>query len=211
MATMIEKKAESIRKEIAKLEARLEKREAKLAKVTAKAEKMDALEYKKIWDEVNPENPMFRKSEHIPYVSAYMDYKGEQREVEDIKYQLENAKARLAKVMPSVEAVEAEVKDSKRLARMESDWLYKTAEERKAEYEAWLAQFKAECLKDGIIIDEVTNTWISGKTASEKKFVMYLNSGFTTRSFHCYTLRINGETIFTSGDFTTGYRIIRKR
>lgn len=212
MASMVEKKAESIRKEIAKLEARLEKHEAKLAKVTAKAEKMDALEFKEIWNETNPENPMMRKSEHIPYVSAYMDYFSEKREVEDIKSRLENANKRLEKLMPKVDEVEAEAKDTARIAGIEAGWLHniKTAEEKKAEYEAWLAQFKAECLKDGIIIEEATGSWVSGITASGKRFCMYINSGFTERSMHCYTLRIDGETIFTSGDFTTGYRIIRK-
>lgn len=210
MATMIERQANSISKEIEKLEAKLEKHEAKLAKVTAKAEKMDALEFKEIWNEPNPENPMYRKPEHIKAVSAYMDLVGEQREVEDIKHRLENAKARLNKVMPKVEAVEAEAKDTARIAQIESGWLTKTAEERKAEYEAWLAQFKAECLKDGIIIEEANAHWISGKTASGKNFIMYINSGFTERSMHCYTLRIESETIFTSGDFATGYRVIRK-
>lgn len=210
MASMVEKRAESIRKDIAKLEARLEKHEAKLAKVTAKAEKMDALEYKAIWDEVNPENPMFRKKEHIPYVSAFMDVRSEQREVEDLKRRLENAKARLEKTMPEVKAVEAKAEDDARIAHLENSWLTKTAEERRAEYEAWLKRFKAECLKDGIIIDEATNSFINGTTATGKRFAMYINSGFTTRSRHCYTLRVDGETIFTSGDFTTGYRVIRK-
>lgn len=210
MATMIEKKAESIRKEIAKLEASLEKHEAKLAKVTAKAEEMDALEFKEIWNEPNPENPMYRKPEHIKAVSAYMDLIGERREVEDIKHRLENARTRLSKVVPKVEEAEAKAEEDARIMNLEASYLAKTAEERKAEYEAWLAEFKAECLKDGVIIDEATNTWISGKTASSKNFIMYLNNGFTERAMHCYTLRIDGETIFTSGDFTTGYRVIRK-
>lgn len=86
----------------------------------------------------------------------------------------------------------------------------KTPEERKAEYEKWLAQFKADCLKDGIVIDKASNSWITGKTKSEKSFCLSINNGFTERSFHCYTLTIDGATIFTSGDFSTAYRYIKK-
>ena len=209
MASMIERKAESIRKEIAKLETRLEKHETKLAKLTAKAEKMDALEWKDLWNEVDPSNPNFRKAEHIPFVSAYFDVHSERREVEDIKHSLENAKTRLEKVAPQATKAESESKENERIANIEMGWFTKTAEERQAEYEAWLKEFKSECLKDGIAIEEADHNWIIGKTASGKKFVMYRNSGFTERSWHCYTLRINGETVFTSGDFTTGYKIIK--
>ena len=72
------------------------------------------------------------------------------------------------------------------------------------EYEAWLKQFKAECLLDGITIEYATNTLIAGKTKSGKQFTMYLNNGCTYRSGHCYTLTIESDTIFTSGLFSTG-------
>jgi hypothetical protein len=210
MASMIERKYESIRKEIAKLEKSLEKHETKLAKLAAKAEKMDALEWKEVWNESEPDDPNFRKKEHIPFVSAYYDLMGERREVEDIKNRLENANKRLLKIAPQIETAEATAKENERIANLEIGWFTKTSEERQAEYEAWLKEFKAECLKDGIIIEEANRTWIFGKTASGKDFAMYMNSGYTERSLHCYTLRINGETIFTSGDFTTGYKILCK-
>lgn len=216
MATMIERKAESERKEIAKLEKRLEREEAKLAKVTAKAKKMDALERKEIWDEVDPENPMFRKPEHIPYVSAFMDYVGACHDVEDTKRKLENAKKRLAALMPKVEALEEESKEAERIGNIERGcikWVTLTEEDlerMRAEYEEWLAEFKAECKCDGVTIDEASGAFVNGLTKSGKRFVLYINNGWTDRSFHCYTLRINGETIFTSGEFETAYRVIKK-
>lgn len=216
MATMIERKAESERKEIAKLEKRLEREEAKLAKATAKAEKMDALERKEIWDEPNPENPGWRKPEHIPYVSAFMDYVGACHDVEDTKRRLENAKKRLAALMPKVEALEEESKEAERIGNIERGcikWVTLTKEDlerMRAEYEKWLAEFKAECKRDGVTIDEASGAFVNGLTKSGKRFVLYINNGWTDRSFHCYTLRINGETIFTSGEFETAYRVIKK-
>lgn len=216
MATMIERKAESERKEIAKLEKRLEREEAKLAKATAKAEKMDALERKDIWDEPNPENPGWRKPEHIPYVSAFMDYIGARYDVEDTKRRLENAKKRLAALMPKVEEQEESNKETERIESIESGcvkWATLTKEElekRRAEYEKWLAEFKAECKRDGVTIEEACGAFVIGLTKSGKQFVLYINTGRTVRSWHCYTLRIDGKTLFTSGEFETAYRVIKR-
>lgn len=214
MATMIEKRAENIRKEIAKYEARLARHEAKLVKAKAKAEALDALEWKPIWNETNPENPMYRKAEHIPCVSAFFAYERELDEVEDAKHRLETAKKNLEKILPQVAEVEAVTAECEAIGNIEAKMIRnlpkKSAEELKAEYEAWLAEFKADCLKDGIIIDEATAHFVAGTAKNGKRFALYINNGFTERSLHCYTLRINGETIFTSGDFVTAYRILKK-
>lgn len=214
MATMIEKRAESIRKEIAKYEARLARHEAKLAKATAKAEKMGATEFKEEWNETNPENPMYRKPEHMPFVSAYFDYKRATSDVEETKQYLENANKRLEKILPQVAEIEAVTAECEAIGNIEAKMIRnlpkKSAEELKAEYEAWLAEFKADCLKDGIIIDEATAHFVAGTAKNGKRFALYINNGFTERSLHCYTLRIDGETIFTSGDFVTAYRILKK-
>ena len=214
MATMIERKAESERKEIAKLEARLARYEAKLEKAKAKAEKMDAVEFKDIWNEPDPENPMYRRPEHIPFVSAFFSFKRAQDDVEETRGAIERAKARLEKILPQVREIEASNAEEEAIANMESRFLYympkKSAEELKAEYEAWLAEFKAECLKDGIIIDEACANFVTGTTKRGKPFCLYINNGYTERSLHCYTLKIDFETIFTSGDFSTAYRILKR-
>ena len=85
------------------------------------------------------------------------------------------------------------------------------AAQRKAEYERWLAEFKAECLKDGIIIDNACGTWFDGTAANGKRFYLDRNNGWTDRSWHCYSLTIGGETVFTSGEFNTAYRYLMKK
>lgn len=209
--TMLEKQIASVEKELAKLAARLERNEAKLEKATAKAEKLNAIEFDEKWNEVNPENPMFRKPEYMPAVEAYFDHHSAKREVEETKQAIENANKRYAKL--TGKAVEQGEKnaEAQRVERIESGWLKMTAAERKAEYEKWLAEFKAECAKDGIKIETASGRWVIGETPNGKRFQIIINSGFTERSLHCYTLTIDGETIFTSGDFSTAYARIKRR
>lgn len=48
-----------------------------------------------------------------------------------------------------------------------------------------------------------------GTTPNGKKWTMYMNSGWTTRSRHCGTLYIEGEgTIFTSGTIAKAFEYI---
>lgn len=208
--TMLEKQIASVEKELAKLAARLERNEAKLVKATAKAEKLNAIEFDEKWNEVNPENPMFRKPEYMPAVEAHFDHFRAEREVEETKQAIENANKRYAKLTGKANEQSEKNAEAQRVERIESGWLKMTAEERKAEYERWLAEFKAECAKDGIKIEQASGAWVIGETKSGKHFVIEINHGFTERSFHCYTLTIEGETIFTSGDFNTAYARIRR-
>lgn len=209
MATMIEKKAESIRKEIAKLEERLARYEAKYEKAYNKAAKMDALERKEIWDEINPENPAFRKPEHIPYFSAYFDYYGAKRDVEETKEAIKRANERLEKVLPQIEKSEKENKEADRIEAI-GRRVARVPQMTKEEYEAWLAEFKAECLKDGVVIDEYLGAYIWGTAKDGRKFALQINSGYTVRSLYCFTLYMDGETIFTSGTFERAYKILKR-
>ena len=209
MATMIEKKAESIKKEIAKYEARLERNKAKLAKATKKAEAMDATEFKEEWNTTNPDNPMFRLPEYLPFVSAYFDYYGAKREVEETERYLNNAKARLEKILPKVDEVQAATDEAEYIAEVERK-VIKAQTMTPEEFAEWLAEFKAECLKDGIIIKEYYGILIYGTAKNGKDFNLTINNGYTERSLHCYSLTMDGETIFTSGTFETAYRYLKR-
>ena len=206
MASMAEKKAESIRKEIEKLEKRLARNQGLLEKRIAKAEKVNAN-----WS--HEEFFQHRDTDMTQEQwAAYFDKYSTEMDIEDIADRLENAKSRLSKILPKVEEVNAEKAEDERLNIMESRFYRasKSAEEREAEYQAWLKWFKAECLKDGVEIIEANGWMVFGNTKSGKRFCMFGNSGYTVRSLHCYTLKIDGETIFTSGDFSTAYRIVKK-
>lgn len=216
--TMNEKRVESIRKEIAKYEAQLAKREEKLAKKLAAAEKLDAVEYKSEWDEGGEEirhGMALRTKENAKKVGAWFALSMAKDEVEETKRNLENAHKRLAKLMPKAEADGEKREQDERADEMESKFYSaanstKSKEEREAEYLAWLEWFKAECLKDGVIVEHADGWSVGGLTASGKTFWIYGNSGTTIRSLHCYTLRVDGETIFTSGEFSTCYNRIKR-
>ena len=193
MTTMIEKQINKAQKDIEKYTKAIARNQGRLAKWTAKFE-------------ANPDD-----------IEADINMEIAKDDLEDSKKNLAKAEANLVKLTGKAEAKAEQQVEADRISGMENAWwkamkeeLEKTPEQRKAEYEAWLKEFKAECLKDGIIIKEANANWISGTTANGKRFAMYANSGYTERSWHCYTLRIEGETIFTSGDFSTAYTYIKK-
>ena len=61
--------------------------------------------------------------------------------------------------------------------------------------------------KDGITLEER----YYGTTPNGKRFYIERNNGVTFRSMHCFTLTIDGETIFTSGEFWRAYSEIKRR
>lgn len=206
MATMLEKKMNSIMKEIEKYEKSLATHEARLAKKVAKAESLNCN-----WN--REEFFTHRDSDmNDAQWEAYFAKRCEENEVNDIKRHLENAFTRLNKIAPKVEAQmianEAESEFTQKANRIEKHWL--SVEEQQKKYEEWLKNFKAECLKDGVVIEEAHSTWVNGTTPSGKRFVCDINNGWTERSRYCYSLRIGGNTIFTSGTFTTAYSTIVK-
>ena len=211
MATMIERQAASVQKELEKLNARLAREQAKLAKKTAAAEKLGATCTEHEWY-------AGKREEYTPEQGwAWCEALHAAKDVKDTERQIENAEKRLAKLTGKVEAQQtanaAEAAEVERIGKIEIKMLSEeeikaNAARRKEEYEKWLAEFKAECLKDGIIIDEACGRWFSGTTANGKRFHLDGNCGWTVRSRHCYTLTINGNTVFTSGEFVTAYRYL---
>lgn len=204
--TIIERKAESIRKEIEKYQARLDRNLKLLEKKTAIADKVGAN-----W---TPEEFLQHRDKDMTQKqwAAYFEKGLAEDAVKEAQWRLENAQKRLNQTMPKVEEVEAKKEEDERVNDMENKFYtmsHQSKEEREAEYEAWVKWFKAECLKDGVKIEKINGWGMSGKTKSGKHFVLYGNSGYTERSWHCYTLRIESETIFTSGEFSTAYNKLK--
>ena len=214
MATMMERKAESVRKELEKLNARLERQQKKLVKETANAEKLNAICTREEWF------GGMREKFTNEQAWAWIEWTSAQEDIQETKGHIENAQKRLDKLTGKVEEQrEAREKEEAVVARCESierRMLTQAEQEanaaqRKAEYERWLAEFKAECLKDGIIIDNACGTWFDGTAANGKRFYLDRNNGWTERSRHCYTLTIGGVAIFTSGEFNTAYRYLMQK
>ena len=65
---------------------------------------------------------------------------------------------------------------------------------------------RKEWLKDGIVLE----SRYYGMTPSGQRFYIHGNCGMTLRSRHCFTLTINGDTIFTSGEFWRAYSVIKR-
>ena len=131
---------------------------------------------------------------------AFAERSIDEEYLKEAQHSLAKAKARLESLTPKAEAQAERIEEANRISNIENGWLNK-----KEDYEKWLKEFKAECLKDGIKVEEVNNRWMNGTTPNGKRFLMEINNGYTLRSFHCYTLKIDRETIFTSGDFSTCY------
>ena len=214
MATMIERKAESVRKELEKLNARLERQQKKLVKETANAEKLGATCTREEWF------GGMREKYTNEQAWAWIYWTGAQEDIQETEGQIENAQKRLDKLTGKVEAQQEErAKEEAVVARcngIEQRMLTQAEREanaarKEAEYQKWLAEFKAECLKDGIIIDNACGTWFDGTAANGKRFYLDRNNGWTDRSWHCYSLTIGGETVFTSGEFNTAYRYLMKK
>ena len=210
MATMIEKRLASLKKEAEKLQTQLQKRTALLEKKLAKAEKLGIKDWT---SEDFRYHTLTLKDTTDKQYELYFSLSITKNDVKETEERIELNRKALENIIPQVENIKKEQDEDERIANMETKFFQMTAEEkakREAEYKAWLKWFKAECLKDGVIIEEVTGWGISGKTKSGKSFSLYGNNGFTKRSFHCYTFYLDGQMIFTSGEFGTAYKDLKK-
>lgn len=203
--TMAEKKMNSIQKEIEKLEKSLERYQGLLEKKTAKCEKLgcnwsdEEFFVKRDANEVTQEQ-----------WSAWFDKSLAENNVEDTQRRLENAAKRFEKAVAEYEKVAERVAEDEAINTKELQWLENRQKSEKEYYE-WLNQFRKECAKDGILIDEASKNWVTGYTKAGKKFIMYINDGWTKRSLYSYTLKVNGTVLFTSGLFSTGYKYLMSR
>lgn len=203
--TRAEQKVNSINKEIEKLTKSLERYTGLLTKKIAKCEKLDCN-----WTR----EEMFAKRESNEMTdeqwSAWFDKSLAESNVEDTQRRLENAFNRLERANAELEKVAEQIELDEMISDKELQWL-KSRELKEEEYYEWLNQFKKDCAKDGIIIDEANARRIYGNTASGKQFSMYINDGITKRSLYSYTLRIDGIVYFTSGLFETGYKYLMRK
>lgn len=208
--TMNERKVESIRKEIEKYTKSLERYESIEAKKFAKCEKLGCAD----WTREDLRNAYGDRNGNLDKINAWFDYDMAKDNVKETKEKVKNARARLEEAMPKAEADRESRREGERIEQLEEkafkvlSWKdYFKAQE---EFRRWLEALKADCLKDGVKIENYSGHFISGKTKSDKQFAMYLNEGWTERSDHCYTLYIDGKAIFTSGLFRTAYQLLRR-
>lgn len=185
-------------KELEKLTARLERAEKKLAKATAKAEKygvenMDNAEHFE-WLESVPKNGCYiANQEDIEKNGAWFDHQMAIDDVQEIKEKIERAERNLAKAENELEAHREEVAKIEDMKQKEALW--------KAEFEEEQREWK----KDGIELDGR----YYGRTPNGKRFDIEKNGTCTKRGFHCFTLYIDGEVIFTSGEFWRAYAKVK--
>lgn len=206
--TMTEKMINRINKDIEKAQKGIDRCTNWNIKKEAKCVKLNCLW--QTWDEFYQHRDTDMTQEQY---AAYVDWDMNRNAIEEYKKNLARAQKELAKVTGKYEAEQVVAAENAKIDAVETAWgmwTQESAEERKARYEAWLKQFKKDCAKDGITIKEADANWIKGFAKSGKQFIMYINNGWTERSNNSYTLRIDGEVIFTSGLFSTGYRYLMK-
>ena len=201
--TMAEKKMNSIQKEIEKLEKSLDRYKSLLEKKTTKCEELNCNWTKEQMFEKRENNEMSQEQWSAWFAKSLAD-----GDVEDTQRRLENAGKRFEKAVAEYEKIAEKTEEDEEIDAKELQWL-EAVQKNEEEYHKWLVQFKKECALDGIIIEEAANNWISGYTKSGKRFSMDINNGFTKRSMHSYSLRVNGTTLFTSGLFSTGYKYLK--
>ena len=177
---------------------KLARAEAKLVKATEKAEKLgianwDGEQYCKWLAGVETNNGWIVNKDDIKKNGAWFDLHSAKREVEEIKAGIERLEKRLAKSEEQVEAYYEEIRKIEDLQQKELLW--------KLEFE----QEQKEWKRDGITLEG--RYW--GVTPNGKRFWIERNNGWTERSLHCFTLTIDGNTIFTSGEFWRAYAVIK--
>lgn len=184
--------------ELDKLNAKLERAEKNLEKKRAAAEKMGVAEWSvnewRAWmDTVETENGWILNKEDVKKNSAFDGLWCAERDLEEVKEAIERAEKRFAKIEKKLDEYRAEVEKIEDLKMKEELW--------KLEFE----QEQKEWKKDGITLEGR----YYGTTPSGKRFTIVRNWGFTKRSLHCYTLTVDGKTVFTSGEFWRAYGDIK--
>lgn len=203
---MMEITQRSIMAELEKTNARLEKANDRLAKKTANVEKlgckwtneehrawMDKIRQNHIDNGADPNEIIWLDKAESKINGAWFDWIRAQGDVEELTGKITNIENRLAKANEKVDAYRKEIEAITDLQKKE--------ELMKLEWE----QEQAEWLKDGIKLERR----YAGETPNGKRFHIYRNSGYTERSWHCFTLQIAGDTIFTSGEFWRCYATVK--
>lgn len=194
----IEIKYASKVKELEKLNARLERVEKALAKKQANAEKLGVAawtidEHNDWLATVPTTNGFIDNQEDVKKNGAWFDLFGAIRDVEEIKEKIAKAERNLNKAEKELDEYHDEIE---KLADLkEKEHLYKL--EFEAEQKEWA--------KDGITLE----ARYTGTTPNGKRFDIMRNRTLTTRGVHCFTLYINGNVVFTSGEFWRAYATVK--
>jgi hypothetical protein len=188
-------------RELEKLNARLERAEAAYEKKLATARKYGVENWtsddRRAWSETveTTQTGFFINKEDEKINMAWWNLTCAESEIEDIKNAIERAEKRLEKSENEVIKYRAEL-DKIADLKAKEEFAKKEFEEEQKEW-----------AKDGITLEDR----YCGLTPTGKRFVIYGNNyGFTNRSLHCFTLRIDGKTIFTSGEFWRAYAVIKR-
>lgn len=196
---MIEISFNKHQKELEKLNAQLERAKKAYGKKLLTAQKYGVADWsiadKNEWLSTVPttENGFIINSSDIKKNGAWFDLFIAKDTIKDITERIEKAENRLYK---------AEQKVNEYYEELEKIADLKAKEEfRKLQFE----QEQKEWAKDGITL----KGRYYGATPQGNKFLIAGNNGFTNRSLHCFQLVINGETIFTSGEFWRAYSVIK--
>ena len=190
----------SVSKELEKLNKRLERAEKAYQKKLATAEKlgvadMDNEAHRKWLDSVPQENGWIINKADIKKNGAWHDLGSAEYEIRDIKRRIEAEEKRMAKAEAEMDKHLAEVAEIEDLQEKEKLMALEFEQEKK------------EWAKDGITLEGR----YYGETPNGKRFYIEGNNGFTKRSLHCFTLTVDGQTIFTSGEFWRCYQEIKNR
>lgn len=121
-------------------------------------------------------------------VCAEMEVKDLEKSIARAEKRLESAEIKLDEYHKEVQKI-ADLKEREKLMQAEFE----------KEQKQWA--------KDGITLE----SRYYGTTPNGKKFSIYANNGNAMRSLHCFTLYVDGETIFTSGEFWRAYAEIKIR
>ena len=184
--------------ELEKLNKRLERATKSYEKKLAKAEKLGVANWtnedRNEWlKSVPSDNGWIINKEDVKKNGAWFDLYSAEKEIERVKESIAYSEKRLEKAETSLYEYHKELEEITDLK--EKERLAKLAFE----------QEQKEWLKDGITLEGR----YYGVTPNGKRFGIVGNNGFTIRSRHCFTLYIDGETIFTSGEFWRAYGVIR--
>ena len=186
--------------ELTKLNEKLEREEKAYQKKLEKAQKLGIAEWtnKELneWAKTCPtiDGIWFANKKDAEKNGAWYDLQIARDHIEETKERIEKREKKLAQTQVLIDDYYEKVEEFNDIQRKLEMWKLEFEEEQR------------EWAKDGIILEGR----YYGKTPSGKNFEIYRNTyGYTERFMHCYTLKIGGECIFTSGAFWLAYITIR--
>ncbi len=188
-------------KELEKLNAQLDRAKKAYEKKLAAAKKYGVDNWtsndRHEWIQTVPttSNGFFLNKSDEKKNGAWFDLMCAIDEVDDITKRIEKAESRLYKAEQEVSAYYEEL-DKLADLKAKEELMKKQFEQEQKEWK-----------KDGITLE----SRYLGYTPQGRRFTIHGNNGFTNRSLHCFQLIIDGETIFTSGEFWRAYSEIKRR